>query len=173
MNTDFRSALPHGRAYFERELGPLSRPDRKGWMKARCPFHNSRSGKSFSAHVDGHFYCHGCGAKGPDIINFVRQRYGLSFPDALKHLGIENGSFPCPARKSQPKSAARLLAEAVVNGPEPTEIQVLRQIFAEANERLITLRRGAAEAYDGEQEHCLEILALALEDLRLLGEVDR
>jgi DNA primase len=37
---------------------------------------------------DSRFKCFGCGEHG-DVIDFVQKLHGLSFPDALRHLGIE------------------------------------------------------------------------------------
>jgi len=65
-------------------------PGRGG--KYNCPFHQEKT-PSFTIRGQ-RFKCFGCGASG-DVIDFVRQLYGLSYPDALKHLGIERGK---PAR---------------------------------------------------------------------------
>jgi hypothetical protein len=54
-----------------------------------CPFHDDRN-PSLSVYPDNHFKCFSCGAYG-DQIDFVQKMYGLSFLDALKHLGIEQG----------------------------------------------------------------------------------
>jgi DNA primase len=120
-----RSALPPAKSYYERELGELRRPDRKGWAKPKrgCPFHDSRSKTSFHVNVDsGAFYCFGCQAKGGDILQFVRLRYGLSFPDALKRFHIETSYRPKPRPKEPPMSleqmVARKLARAVEYGME-------------------------------------------------------
>lgn len=57
--------------------------------RGKCPFHNERT-PSFFVFQDNRFKCFGCGVSG-DCIDFVRKLHGLSFPDALKHLGIEQG----------------------------------------------------------------------------------
>ena len=54
-----------------------------------CPFHNEKT-PSFYIFSDNHYKCFGCGAHG-DCIDFVQKLHGLSFKDALKHLGIEQG----------------------------------------------------------------------------------
>src|SRR6266849_2625801 len=83
-----KDLLPPARTFYQHELGPLSRPDRKGWAKGRCPFHNSKSGKSFSPNVEnGAFYCHGCGVKGGDVLAFVMLRDNVPFKTAAKTLG--------------------------------------------------------------------------------------
>ena len=56
-----------------------------------CPFHADKD-PSFYIFDDNRFKCFGCGEHG-DVIDFVQKYYGLSFPDALKHLGIEKGEL--------------------------------------------------------------------------------
>ena len=56
-----------------------------------CPFHAEKT-PSFFVFQDNHYKCFGCGEHG-DVIDFVQKLYGLSFRDALKHLGIEQGSI--------------------------------------------------------------------------------
>jgi DNA primase len=52
---------------------------------ARCPFHEERT-PSFSINaVDKLYFCFGCGAKG-DAINFVREKEGLDFVQAIEWL---------------------------------------------------------------------------------------
>jgi DNA primase len=54
-----------------------------------CPFHNEKT-PSFYIFNDNRFKCFGCGESG-DVVDFAMKLHGLSFPDALKHLGIEQG----------------------------------------------------------------------------------
>lgn len=54
-----------------------------------CPFHAEKK-PSFFVFPDNHYKCWGCGEYG-DAIDFVQRLYNLSFPDALKYLGIEQG----------------------------------------------------------------------------------
>jgi DNA primase len=85
-----RSALPPAGTFYRSELGELSRPDRKGWAKpkAGCPFHNSKSKKSFSINVQhGGYFCFGCSAKGGDVVSFVMQRDSVDFRRAAERLG--------------------------------------------------------------------------------------
>ena len=55
-----------------------------------CPLHTEKT-PSFFVFDDNRFKCFGCQESG-DVIDFVRKLHGLSFQDALKHLGIERGS---------------------------------------------------------------------------------
>lgn len=58
--------------------------------KACCPFHNEKS-PSFTINDDKQFYhCFGCGAHG-DVIGFVMQHDGLSFPEAVEQLAALAG----------------------------------------------------------------------------------
>ncbi len=81
-----RELVPSLRDVLERELGPL-RPAGSGRATANCPFHKSKSGKSFSVDLaKGRWYCHGCGFGG-DAIKFVMLLYRCDFVTAAKQLG--------------------------------------------------------------------------------------
>jgi DNA primase len=54
-----------------------------------CPFHSEKT-PSFFVFPDNHFKCFGCGESG-NVIDFIQKLHGLSFPEALKHLGIDQG----------------------------------------------------------------------------------
>lgn len=64
-----------------------------------CPFHAERTPSFFIYERNGVQKCHcfSCGFN-QDVIGFVMKFYNLSFPDALKHLGIEQGR-PTPKIK--------------------------------------------------------------------------
>lgn len=59
-------------------------------FKAKCPFHNEKTGSFFVSPDRGGYYCFGCGAKG-DIFSFVEQFEGLDFRGALKILADKAG----------------------------------------------------------------------------------
>ena len=66
----------------------------KGDYWACCPFHGE---KSPSFHVEdkkGRYHCFGCKASG-DIFNFLVEKEGLSFPEAVERLAMEAG-LPMP-----------------------------------------------------------------------------
>ena len=55
-----------------------------------CPFHNEKT-PSFTVSDDKNFYhCFGCGAHG-DVISYVIENDGLSFPEAVECLAVEAG----------------------------------------------------------------------------------
>lgn len=58
-------------------------PDRSGFVK--CPLHGERTA-SLKVYDDGRGWCcHGC-HKGGDVINFVREYFGLDFRDACMKI---------------------------------------------------------------------------------------
>lgn len=58
--------------------------------KGLCPFHGEKT-PSFTVHGDRqYFYCFGCQAGG-DVIKFVKEINGFSFPEAVRHLANRAG----------------------------------------------------------------------------------
>jgi hypothetical protein len=55
--------------------------------KALCPFHDDKNMGSFIVYPKGNCYkCFSCGASG-GVVEFLMEREGLSFPDAIRWLG--------------------------------------------------------------------------------------
>lgn len=65
-----------------------------GRLKGLCPLHAEKT-PSFLLYPDGRYYCFGCG-EGGDAIDLVRRLHGLSYPDALRFLGL-SGPKPTAA----------------------------------------------------------------------------
>src|SRR5215471_5374099 len=108
-----RAALPSSRFFYERELGELRRPSH-GWAvpKGGCPFHQSKSKTSFRVNLDtGGFNCFGCGAKGGDVLAFLRQRYRLGFKAAAQQLGAWRDQPPVPGAITESERQRTELAE--------------------------------------------------------------
>jgi len=100
---------------------------------ARCPFH-SETQPSFTV-FDENYHCFGCGAHG-DAISFVRELYGLSFQEALEHLGIENKFLS--KREYLKKIKARRTEQ------QKREKQLRREI--QVTEYLVTIVRATKKA---------------------------
>jgi hypothetical protein len=175
VSSSWKELLPLPSSFYPPELGKLTRPNRKGYALGRCPFHKSKSGKSFAVNLEhGGFYCFGCGVHG-DMVSFVRQRYKLSFNDARKVLGA--GEDAGKVIKPRPGPRVRYLAmdfsidgttyRAEVKDEPVTELQQLRRIHADAHDRLIEIRDGAAEKFDAEEEAQWGILAATWELIQM------
>ena len=78
--------LPDVEAYYRGQFEKL-KASVKGWALTCCPFHDDRHA-SFAVHLErGAFICHACGARGGDLVDFVRMRDGCDFTTACKTLG--------------------------------------------------------------------------------------
>jgi len=109
-----------------------------------CPFHNEKT-PSFTVSEDkAFFHCFGCGAHG-DVIGFVMQSEGLSFPEAVERLAGEAG-LQVPraspeARESQRRRSGVL--EVLEAAAEWFAAQLAGREGAEARDYLT--RRGLTE----------------------------
>jgi hypothetical protein len=170
-----KSRLPLAPGFWEDQFGQL-RWNRKGWAATRCPFHQSQSGKSFSVHIDGAFFCFGCGVKGGDIVAFVRLRDRCDFPSACKSLGcwdsvsdadrhaIAQQSAEREKKRAEEARLKRLAHEQRMQLRD--EIHTSARIQRETSARLSQLLQGATPAHDDEADCCWAVLSLALDDLR-------
>lgn len=61
----------------------------KDW-KGKCPFHDDRTPSFYVVPSKGFYTCFGCGASG-DVFNFVMERQGLDFLEAVKQVGARFG----------------------------------------------------------------------------------
>ncbi len=79
--------------FYRSELPAMPAPRGGGWRDGGlCPFHPDRHAGSFRVNLlTGAFTCFSCGNKGGDIIAFIQQRDGLSFPEAVQKLSNEWG----------------------------------------------------------------------------------
>lgn len=97
-----------------------------------CPFHNEKS-PSFTVNDDKAFYhCFGCGAHG-DVINFVLETEGLSFPETVERLAGQAGLqipeyTPEDKQRSKIKKTLYDVMEAVAHW---FESQLMAQIGTE------------------------------------------
>ena len=80
-----RKWLPQPAIYFEAREG-LGLTGRGHWRTAPCPFHDDTRPSLRVNLESGAFRCMACGAKGGDVLEFHRQRHGLSFLQAARDL---------------------------------------------------------------------------------------
>ena len=85
-------------AVFEAETG-IELKGKGRWRSAPCPFHEDSHPSFHLLAGEGGYDCKGCGARGGNVIDFIRQLRGLSFPDAISYLAerytnIKTGRSP-------------------------------------------------------------------------------
>jgi DNA primase len=72
-------------------VGDYVQLKRKGTTHtACCPFHNEKSPSFYVTPAKGIFKCFGCGKAG-DVVRFVMEIDGISYPEALRHLAKKYG----------------------------------------------------------------------------------
>ena len=77
------------------------------WLGS-CPFHNEKT-PSFTVNEDkGFYHCFGCQAHG-SVFDFVMQREGLSFPEAVERLATEAG-MQMPPRSPEAEAQDKVRA---------------------------------------------------------------
>lgn len=91
---------------------------------AYCPFHNEDTASFCIDTVKNLWYCYGCG-KGGNVINFVMEKDGLTFPLAVKKLLKE-------------KLGHDLTDEEMKSTPEEEEKHKKRESMRIINDRLAT-----------------------------------
>jgi DNA primase len=116
-----------------------------------CPFHQEKTG-SFNVNQARQFYkCFGCGVGG-DVLKFVQEIEGFTFPEALKMLAERHG-IPMPKRSEYADADSKLRAavfemhsiatevfQTNLSGPHGTEVRsylVKRGISSESIETFV------------------------------------
>jgi len=103
-----------------------------------CPFHADKS-PSFYVFPDGKYHCFACQSHG-DAIDFIRQHYGLSYPEALRHLGIEDRK-PTPAEKRKVTAQKKLRElERRFRAWESQRIGLLGMLINKTLKKISTIR---------------------------------
>ena len=80
-----RKKLPNPEVYYRSQGLNLSGGGM--WRSTRCPFHHDRNPSLRINMERGGFCCMACGAKGGDVLDFHRKRYGMTFKEAVQALG--------------------------------------------------------------------------------------
>jgi hypothetical protein len=172
-----RELLPPPIAFWEGEFGKLGRGG-KGWRRVLCPFHSDHH-PSLSVNVEsGGFYCFACGAKGGDLLAFVRLRDGVDFKTAAQRLGAwqDGGETSLKrlewAEEESKRKRVRLAADRLEAAERELRfglqsgIHSLERVKREMLERLDALHRGVEEDEPNEAEGCWEVLSLVTGELR-------
>lgn len=169
-----RDRLPAPQSFYQAEIGKLSRPNSKQWAQARCPFHPSQSGTSFSVNLrTGAFVCFGCGVKGGDITAFLMKRDQIDFVTAAKKLGAwRDGALSeheryeidrAAHRRERVRQAAAELAEQEHN------LRMEYRDWVHRLEQMIGVMRGRLQSTSPESDDYQDagrVLRLALDELR-------
>jgi len=146
----------------------LKRIGATGRYVGLCPFHQEKTG-SFSVNQARQFYkCFGCGVGG-DVLKFVQEIEGFTFPEALKTLAERNGI-------AMPKRSEYADADSKLRGALFEIYAVAAQAFREnlrgpagAEARGYILKRGiGAESIEAFELGYAEASGQAL--VRLMGE---
>ena len=74
-----------------------------------CPFHNEKTPSFTVSEEKGFYHCFGCGAHG-DVIAFVMNTEGLSFPEAVERLAAEAG-LEVPVETPEARAEAKRRAD--------------------------------------------------------------
>jgi CHC2-type zinc finger protein len=173
-----KDLLPPGKTFFDREIGKLSRANSKGWSLGRCPFHESKSGRSFSVNiVTGAWICFGGCGKG-SLIDFVMKRDMVDFKTACRTLGCwDDDGLRIDAvvirqieterqRREQSRQAEQELERRYYEAEDC--LYAIEAIYRSTNDRLSGIRRGHLNP--DEEETCWSILSLALDEVRAAEE---
>jgi CHC2-type zinc finger protein len=172
-----KDRLPSALSFYEAELGKLTRPNRRGWTMADCPFHKSKSHRSLSVNLEhGGFHCFGCDARGGGLIDFVMLRNACDFKSAATKLGawqdvsdVDRYAIAQQSAEREKKRAEEARLERLAHEQRiqlRDEIHTTARIQRETSDRLGQILQGVTPAHDDEADLCWAILSLALDDLR-------
>lgn len=118
-----RAALPPAASFYRHEFDKLSRPSR-GWARTRCIFHGGDNPTALSVNLEhGGFFCFNCGAKGGDVLDFVKLRDGVSFVEAARRLGALRDVPPDTSRRD--RARAREAADRAWRDNYVTRVETL------------------------------------------------
>jgi DNA primase len=135
----------------------LKRVGATGRYVGLCPFHQEKTG-SFNVNQSRQFYkCFGCGVGG-DVLKFVMEIDGLTFPEALKMLAESHG-IPMPKRSEFADADSKLrgalfeiyaIAEKIfrenLRGPHGTEARSYLTRRGISDESIDTFALGFSES---------------------------
>ncbi|MEQ1861456.1 MAG: CHC2 zinc finger domain-containing protein [Chthoniobacteraceae bacterium] len=117
--------------------------------KARCPFHEERSGSfiiySYPDSREDHGHCFGCGWNG-DIIKYWREKRGAGFVEALRDLASLASVSPSAFRENLNRAAqVPRMTEVAPGGKEKPALPRLRALTDDELSALARLRKLSVE----------------------------
>jgi hypothetical protein len=80
-----RAKLPSPESFWASHSIKLK--SKKGWIMAKCAFHDDHHASLGINTETGDFFCHACGAKGGDVLSAYQLLNGCDFVTAAKALG--------------------------------------------------------------------------------------
>lgn len=165
-----KELLPPPEAFYRREFGQRLSRSSRGWVRTNCVFHQPDRNPSLNLNLSsGGFYCFACGAKGGDVVDFVRMRDGISFRAAATALGAladddEQARLQIAQRKREKQRAA---AEAEALRAEERSLRLGLRGDIRLYERVIRDAGAALEGADAETaETSWQIMASATDLMR-------
>ncbi len=115
-----------------------------GGYMGRCPFHSEKD-PSFSIDtVKKVYYCFSCGAKG-NVVNFVMEKEGLDFPDAIKSMAERYGvklQYEESSPEEEERRRRRERSYSLLDQAASYYARVLRESAAAAAAREYLAERG-------------------------------
>lgn len=170
-----REKLPPASNFYKQEL-ELGKPSR-GWARTACPFHRGTNTTAFAVNLTtGGFFCHNCGVKGGDLVDYVRLRDGVDFITAAKSLGAWFETDSTTAQQIARDREARLRAREEAEEREGEErrlrpeardwLHSLERVYDFASARLGSLLHNES----ADAELCWQIMAHVLPQIRQAEE---
>jgi hypothetical protein len=167
-----KESLPPPETFYRREFPRLSRTSR-GWAQTLCPFHKEHT-PSLSLNLEtGGFYCHGCQARGGDLIDFIRLRDGLSFKQAALALGAWDGSPQSAKAKAElvakRREYERLRRAAEALDDEERRLRIETRSELHNCEQIVRVVRERLSSAPESDECCWAVMSIAHDEARTLA----
>jgi hypothetical protein len=144
----------------------------------RCPWHASKSGRSFQIRPEEQTWrCWGCNVGG-DVFAFVRRFFNLNFSDAAiflaRRVGIDLAK--APSRELTQRVAMQVERDRLAREQREAErgevlrlgavLAGARRLYRVASSRLLEIENGSKVRFDDEPEVCWESMRLANDEAR-------
>ena len=108
----------------------LKRKGKRHW--GLCPFHADKKTPSFTVEEGrGSYKCYGCGRRG-DAIDWLQERSGLGFVEAVEELAVRAGMMPDREGRTRPvaKPVAQRQSRAEIDAETADKVAWARSLWA-------------------------------------------